>query len=87
MRTYFYFQNSFFDFSLSFFFNYNKCGKIWLWNLLGPLIDRYLQKGNHITKKGSISCLISKQRMSESSDIAASTKGELVNPEGTQEGN
>ena len=38
------------------------------------------------SEKWSISCHISKQRMSQSSVTAATTDGELVSPEGTQEG-
>ena len=38
------------------------------------------------TEKWNISCHISKQRMSQSSAIAATMEGELVSPEGTQEG-
>ena len=36
-------------------------------------------------EKWKISCHISKQRKSESSAIAATKEGKLVNPEGTQE--
>ena len=41
---------------------------------------------SHLTEKWNISCQISKQRISQSSAIAATTEGELVSPEGTQEG-
>ena len=40
----------------------------------------------HMCEKWNISCHISKQRMSHSPSTAATTDGELVNPEGTQEG-
>ena len=40
-----------------------------------------------MTEKWNISCHVSKQRMSQSSAIAATSNGELVSPEGTQEGN
>ena len=38
------------------------------------------------TEKWNISCRISKQRTSQSLEIAATSDGELVSPEGTQEG-
>ena len=41
---------------------------------------------SHLTEKWNISCQISKQRISQSSAIAVTTEGELVSPEGTQEG-
>ena len=37
--------------------------------------------------KWNVACHISKQRMSQSSAIVATVDGELVSPEGTQEGN
>ena len=37
-------------------------------------------------EKWNIACHISKQRTLQSSEIAATTDGELVTPEGTQEG-
>ena len=37
------------------------------------------------SEKWNISCHISKQRMSQSTAVAATTDGELVNSEGTQE--
>ena len=42
-------------------------------------------KNKPAREKWSISCCISKQRMSESSVIAVITDGELINLEGTQE--
>ena len=38
-------------------------------------------------EKWSISCRISKQRVSQTAAIAAATGGELESPEGTQEAN
>ena len=40
----------------------------------------------HEIEKWNIACHISKQKMSQSSVIAATTNGELVSPEETQEG-
>ena len=40
----------------------------------------------YLPDKWNIACHISKQRMSQSSVITATAYGELLNPEGTQEG-
>ena len=42
--------------------------------------------GNITREKWNVACRISKQMMSQSSAIAATPDGELVSPEGTQEG-
>ena len=49
-----------------------------------PLPSAYKLK--NYKKKWIISCHISKQRRSQSSEIAAPTDGELMSPKGTQEG-
>ena len=51
---------------------------------LPPLPSAYKLK--NYKKKWNISCHISKQRRSQSSEIAAPTDGELMSPKGTQEG-
>ena len=48
--------------------------------------SRSEKEKNKNSKEWNISCHISKQSMSQSSATADTTKGELVSPEGTQEG-